>query len=751
MKALLDPIWSWPVTLLVAAGALVLSVWLYQARIAHLGQAHRRWLLALRLASWAVLALSTFRPALEFTHADPNSAYLAVVTDFSRSMTVSDGPGGISRHQWMRKVLADAQPHLEALSREVQVRHFEFAEELAAVEAPRAEATGGQTAMGQALDQLGRQQGANRLLAALLLSDGAQRAMPPADTDPKAAAMRLADQQVRVDTVCFGASGFSESVVDLIAEDLEVSPTVFVKNTVVASARVRALGAEGKEVAVRLLVEDPSGRKPGQPPTMKLAAPPVRLRPSRAQELMPIELSYVAEEPGEFRLTLEVMPLEGEAVTTNNQVSTYISVLKGGVSVAYFDREHRPEQRLLRRVDESPDIRLDFKPIRLAPHGPAVALDPSWFAPGKYDVYIIGSVPARVFGAAHLAQLSKLVESGAGLLMTGGTLSFGPGGYASSPLADLLPVEMLRTEAQHGDNVDPSLHYTQPLQMLPTQRGLSHFVMRLDAPEKNLELWRGLPPLNGANRFVGLKPAAMVLADSSEQAPLLIAQEVGRGRAMAFAADSTYLWYHAGRAETHQRFWQQTILWLAHKDVEGDKSVWVKLDGRRFRPGQPVGMSMGARDPEKGPIADAQFDVEILGPGNTRHKLTPERQGSETLARFLETQKPGEYRVQVMATKDGAHVGMGADARFLIYEQDLELYNPASDPALMEEIARITGGVAVAPEELAAHVKRMASQPLNVEVTRVRRVNIWDNAYLLLLFALLMTLEWILRKKRGLV
>src|SRR5690606_19642786 len=118
-----------------------------------------------------------------------------------------------------------------------------------------------------------------------------------------------------------------------------------------------------------------------------------------------------------------------------------------------------------------------------------------------------------------------------------------------------------------------------------------------------------------ANRFLGLKPLGQVLAQSQDGVPLLVAQDVGRGRAMAFAADSTWRWPLAGFAAEHQQFWRQVILWLAHKETEGDSTVWLKLANRRVRPGQPVDMTFGARTPEGQAIEDARFTVEVQGPG----------------------------------------------------------------------------------------------------------------------------------------
>src|SRR4029077_728919 len=158
----------------------------------------------------------------------------------------------------------------------------------------------------------------------------------------------------------------------------------------------------------------------------------------------------------------------------------------------------------------------------------------------------------------------------------------------------------------------------------------------LESAEKNKKLWESLPPLESANRFNKLKDGAIVLAEAPGKIPLLVAQDYGRGRTMAFAADSTWLWHLAGHEEAHQRFWQQVVLWLAHKDTQGDESVWVKLDSRRYRVGQPVGMTFGARDADKRPIDDAAFTVEVTDPDGKKHSLTPQRSGFDHAARFLE-------------------------------------------------------------------------------------------------------------------
>ena len=79
------------------------------------------------------------------------------------------------------------------------------------------------------------------------------------------------------------------------------------------------------------------------------------------------------------------------------------------------------------------------------------------------------------------------------------------------------------------------------------------------------------------------------------------------------------------------------------------------------------------------------------------------------------------------------------------------MHNPAADFGLLEEIARITGGTNVPPGELADHLRKLARLGLNVEVTRVRRILLWDNWPLMAVFVLALSLEWFLRKRKGLV
>src|SRR5262245_47286539 len=222
----LDPIWPWPWVILAAVVSLVAVVATYRQRIAHLPAGQRKLLMALRLFTWATLTFAMLRPWLEVTEIDRHASVFIVAVDQSRSMSVKDGPAGATRREEALTHLADDERELDRFGREIEIVRVDFSKEPVVVESFSPETPGEQTAIGHLLDSIPKLAPGKKVVGVLLFSDGAQRALPPYDTDPRAAANRLAEQQIRVDVVGLGASGISETSTDLIVEDLEVSPTV---------------------------------------------------------------------------------------------------------------------------------------------------------------------------------------------------------------------------------------------------------------------------------------------------------------------------------------------------------------------------------------------------------------------------------------------------------------------------------------------------------------------------------------------
>ncbi len=709
----------------------------------------RRALISLRFAAILLVVLLMLRPTLIYTETKKQPATFVTLVDQSRSMTAPDEVGGKTRWDILRKTAYSAADDLNRLAADFEIKAYGFDSQTheLKIDGGRivvpSEPTGEQTAIGAALDDVLRAEAGKRLLGVLLLSDGAQRALAPRDAAPQTAAARLKRLGVPLFAVPFGQSRGLGQAQDVAVEDLLANSSVFVKNELTVSAQIRANGFVNRDLPVRLLFETSPGKMDVVGETT--------VRPTADGQMIPVQFDYVPQTPGECKLVVEAVPQTGELATTNNQLTTFVNVTSGGLNVLYVEGALRAEQKFIRRsLDSSPDIGVDY--VRLDPRDSGAR--PGDFSerlePGKYDVYILGDVDASVFEKGELSKLAETINRGAGMIALGGFHSFGPGGYASTPLARVFPVGMDKLERQKNDEpIQQDLHLLGPLKMIPTPLGERHFALRLAAkPDDNKKQWAQLPPLDGANRFHDLAPGAVTLLDDGKDRPLLVAHTYGDGRVMAFAGDSTWRWTMRGFDAAHKRFWRQVILWLAKKDDAQTGSVWAKLDQRRFSPGQRVEFYAGAKEPTGDPLVNADFKAEVVLPDGSKRPVSLVREGEQYVGSFRDAQTPGDYVIEVSVARNGQEYG-SVRSRFIVFKQDLELDNASADSAALESLAAATGGKTYPPEQIGDLFKLLAKAGQALEVQQETKKTFWDSWPTLLVLVSLLSVEWYLRKRWG--
>jgi hypothetical protein len=757
----------------VAATAVVLFALLsVRPLIRRTTRGQRLVLAVLRGIVIGLVLLSMLRPEIVYTDMERQSATLAILIDGSRSLEVADAVGGQSRWEILKRQLERSGPALEALDEDVELKVYLFDRELHTLDTKDGKIElptmpdGSQTAIGAALAEVVRNEAAGRLLGVVLASDGAQRAFAPFDLPPQQAARQYAALGIPVYAIPLGKAGSAGDSPDLAVENLIASETVFAEAPTEVTAEVNVRGYAGLTVRVQLLWESAAGE-------MQVADTQlVRVGLDRfGRQKKTVTLRHTPAEPGEQKVTVVAVAQDGEQVTRNNEVSTFVTVKKGGVRVLLLHGAQREgavasgtERRAIKwALDASPDIMVEDRLITYE-NDPVNLADR--FEPGELDVLLLLNVDFNGLTRESWQAVAEWVERGGGLGMLGGYHSFGPGGFATSPLDGLMPVAMNRTERQpFGDDEPPrkDVHLVGEIRMKPSQQGMNHWIMDLGTEQSTDAEWAELPPLLGANLFDRrqLKAGASLLAEADDPVghPLLVTSIYSGGRVLAFAGDSTGRWRRHGHGDALRRFWRQAVLWLAKKDQSEEGEVWLRLDERRVPPGAAVSFAVGANTPEGEPVTDASFEVVVTTPdqpavGARREvPVAVTRRGAMYLATFPDTQEAGDYAIRVTA-RAGAQTLGSAEGRFLVVDQDIELDNPIADVDLMASLAETTaeaGGQALAPEELPALFARLAERTTELDVPIVRRVSLYDNWPFLLLFVAVIGVEWFLRKKWGLV
>jgi beta-lactamase regulating signal transducer with metallopeptidase domain/uncharacterized membrane protein len=219
---------------------------------------------------------------------------------------------------------------------------------------------------------------------------------------------------------------------------------------------------------------------------------------------------------------------------------------------------------LMRSIATQQDINVEGVVIKAAAQGERGALSDEEFAPNRYNAYVLRDLPANFLTAKQQKLLAESVRQGAGLMMLGGHASFGAGGWADTPLADILPVHI-----HPGDG-----RYEGGIKFVPTNLGLESYLLQVGSNRtETARIWDQMTPILSANRFRDVKPTANVLAETPapNPEPLMVSMEVGKGRSIAYGGD-TWLWYRASEESrlAHRKFWRQVVFWLSHKENQGD-------------------------------------------------------------------------------------------------------------------------------------------------------------------------------------
>ena len=730
-----------------AAAALVLAalLWTWMRRRLAVSGAVRAVLLALRAAIVLAVIALLLRPVILWEGREAVRPGVAILIDATRSMTIRDAPaaqgGGtpVARAEAVRAAFAAAGGTDLVLARSADVAWFAFGSHLAPIDGfappPDDRRTDPGGALGALADQAGdscfaqtgfAEQG--RLAAVVLVSDG--RASRAAGPSADQAARALAARGTRVHTVGVGSPAPTAAVRDVAVRDLRAPGRVFAGDRATVRAVVAALGLEGREVRVVLKV---NGR----------AAEERILRLASNLVTEEVVLTPRLEAAGLARLALEAAPLAGEITDANNRAETATRVEEGGVRVLYLEGEIRPEAKYVARaLADARQIDLERRILVGAGAGAAAPAPADLDA---FDVLVLGDLPASALPAATIARAAERIKAGRlALLALGGRRAFGAGGWAATPLADLLPFAIGPGDAQVAG----------PVRFVPTAAGRRHFILGLPGGG---DAFAALAPLPGACGVGALDPAGRVLAASADGRPILAVREWGAGRAAALTVDSTWLWVLSSDdpqgPEHHARLWRQLILWLAHRDGPPRDDLWIVTDRFRYEvadSGAPPAVQVAVHAPPgaegKAPAAPA---VRLRGPDGSVADVPLQAAGG-----------PGDWRVTLRPDRAGEYAltaeiaGPGSPPRaetpFVIEEQDLETAEVLADHDALRAIAAAGGGTFRTLDGLPALLQEIGGGLRPTTVPAGRCLPLASGPAFLAGVLALLAAEWALRRAWGL-
>ena len=649
-------------------------------------------LTALRMLIVAGLVMFLARPMLSIRSEVSEKPTLAFAVDTSASMSARDGANAPTRLEWAKQTLG--RRYLGRLEKDFNIACYSFSggtQEVGPREIRDLPADGKTTDIAQAVAHIRSALPAADIASIVVVSDGIDNS---GGRDP---VKTIVEQGVVVNTVGVGALAEDGQIKDIAIKRVDSPRYVTVDNVAEIKVYVESSGIVGRtNVALKS-----DGRE--------LAGAALLLEPGRKTQVA--TLRFTPEAVGRFDFEVSVANDPEERIHQNNSYPFSVIVADPRIRVIYIEGSLRHEYKFLKRtLDMDPNVELlSFVQTRKdvflkqgAPGAGVELLPTDLEALKKFDVIILGDTDSTLFSGRQFDMIAQAVREGAGFLMLGGEAAFGPGGYADTPVADLLPVRLGgRGDRQFKDAF--MLQLTDDGKAHPIFQGtLEFFAGPAEAPDK------ALPQLGGSTEVLGRKPGASVLAVNPDKTahdgnPMIVvaAQQYGAGRTVAFTADTTWRWLFQmkgmGRETPYVKFWGQAIRWLAREEVkarEQKPGITAFADRRAYDPGEEVHIFASAR--VEGGLAtnDALLYASIAAPAGTKTpvQLTYVPGTAGEYEGTFEPPAPGGYAVTVSATLNDEPLGEKVELDFRVGSPNLEFDALDLNERLLKRIASETGG-----------------------------------------------------------
>jgi hypothetical protein len=294
-----------------------------------------------------------------------------------------------------------------------------------------------------------------------------------------------------------------------------------------------------------------------------------------------------------------------------------------------------------------------------------------------------------------------------------------------------------------------------------TDVGEGHPILQMNHPGEEIRTALSkLSPIFSSSLNCRPRPGSeiiLVVEDSpstdlpkKKEEPLLIAHSIQDHKALLLLGHDFYRWDLGmwGVGETNAVFHQlisNMVRWLSTPTTQS--RVRISTNRSVFHSGEDIHLTAEVYDELMQPVENGDVHVKLLSPsGEFQHQLAG--LGNGRYRKTIQVYEHGLYRVKGNASFQGRLLGVG-ETEFSITSFSPDMQVTTANPSLMRQLARITGGQFGSGNRIFDILKGIHLPDRTVESTQ--EIELYSRPLTLLVLILLLTIEWFIRKRRGML
>jgi hypothetical protein len=454
-----------------------------------------------------------------------------------------------------------------------------------------------------------------------------------------------------------------------------------------------------------------------------------------------VKFEYIPGLPGEKRLKAVVAAVNGEMNEKNNAKSIFVKIEQNKRKALLVAGYPSPDVTFLRQSLLS-DSNIAVTSIIEISSGKTIA-PINWKSVDSADVILFVHYPVQSSSPQLFEELKKqvvtrqkplfcLIDENASLPLL-------------RQLEDVLPVKSGR--------VLDGTALAQPILYDKNASSPLFSNVSLGSPRD----WDNFAPISRQNTEFLMKPEGSLLLTArlnnvATTIPLLAARNIGSQRSLAFIGKDIWRWKlssDAAQAARFDAFMVNAFKWLFaanHKE-----NFLIRTDKKFYALNEKVEFTAELADENAVPISNAQIGISV-SVGNEKTSLLLNALGNGLYEGALLARQTGDF--SFTGTVSGPSVKpLQNSGKFYVGENQTELADLTSDFQFLYSLSSAAKGRFFPSDSMSQYVQYLSQLDKSMLSHRqeFQELVLWNNPWTLGVLILLFTLEWLLRKRAGML
>jgi len=449
-----------------------------------------------------------------------------------------------------------------------------------------------------------------------------------------------------------------------------------------------------------------------------------------------IAFSYTPNFPGERVLNISVSMLENEETFENNKYPFVVNILNDKIRLLLISGSPSYDYRIMKQIlKENKNITVEE----------IIQITPNKFLPdskfeGKIDsadIYLMIDFPTQHSPHSIISKLTNTIKKN--------NKSFF---FVLSQSVDQKKLMSLDIDLPFGIQ-NYSSQFKQVNLLINSK---SHPIISSSIAE-----WNDLPPIFQTNSKIKVIPGNDYLAyskykNTKTDAPLIILGNISKTRSIVLNGFEVWRWKlqsNSRAAHLLDTFLNNSIKWL-YSDKQ-DKRIFVSPIKKVFKQNDEIEFRASIYDETLTPRNDAAVTINVSNQ-NENYNFELKSIGNGLYEGKLNNRGTGNFNYKSIIQLDEKNI-VGPSGKFIISDINIENINYVLNENYLKLLTNITSGKSFKILDYKDLFDNLNFNQKNRVVTNVSRVEykIWNSEWILGLIVFLFSIEWFLRKRKGLL